>query len=96
MATAKVRPKARGEVRAQIGAEAEARVESCEMGKMGALGKKGDDVKIRSMWPAKPIPDTPSLASPIHGGKAAPTLSFTVSDRQRLATNKRQPRTITK
>ena len=59
------------------------------MGKMGALGVKGDDVKIRNMWRAKPIPDTPSLVSPIHGGKAAPTLSFTVSDRQRLATNKR-------
>ena len=89
MATAKVRAKARGEARAQIGAEAEARVESCEMGIMGALGEKGDDVKIRSRWPAKPIPDTPCLASPIHGGKAAPTLSFTVSDRQRLTTNKR-------
>ena len=59
------------------------------MGKMGALIVKGNDVIIRDLWPAKPILNTPSLVSPIHGGKAAPTLSFTVSDRQRLTTNKR-------
>ena len=88
-ATSRIRAKARGEARAQIGAGAEARGERCEMGKMGALSVKGDDVIIRNLWPAKPIPDTPCLVPPTHGGKAAPTLSLTVSDRQRLTTNKR-------